>query len=235
MRGISGCTDHNFVLQELLAYARKRKCCIAWFSFGSVSHDLIKISLERFRFPPQIVFYFVNVYSQLNGSVLTKDWQSENYRFEKGVFQGYPSGPIIPLACFNPILEKLKSLRFTKGFNHLGLHHITLPFADDFNLLTGHKVTHQNIIKEIVGWATLMGLVLKPRKCKSLSIKAECFAVVEFSLGDYAMASIKQDPYIKFLGGFITYYGKGVPKLNFKKMKLGLENINSCWYGMSIR
>jgi hypothetical protein len=169
-------------------------------AFGSVSYDLIKICLETFRFPPQIVSYFVNVYSQLNGSVLTKDWQSENFCFD-----GDPSSPIIFLASFNPILEKLESLWLTKGFNHLGLPHITLPFADNYNLLTGHKVTHQNIIKEIVGWAPSMGLVLKPKKCKSLFIKAEYSAVVEFSLGDYAMASIKQDPYMKFLGGFITY------------------------------
>jgi hypothetical protein len=38
-------------------------------AFSSFSHNLIKISLERFRFPPQIVFYFVNVYSQVNGSM----------------------------------------------------------------------------------------------------------------------------------------------------------------------
>jgi hypothetical protein len=42
------------------------------------------------------------------------------------------------------------------------------------------------------------------------------------------MASIKQDPYMKFLGSFITYDGKGVLKLIYKKMKLGLENIKSC-------
>jgi hypothetical protein len=94
MRGISGCTDHNFVLHELLAYARKLKKMLhcTFFdladAFGSVSHNLIKISLERFRFHPRIVSNFVNVYSQLNGSVLTKDWQSENFLFEKGVFQG---------------------------------------------------------------------------------------------------------------------------------------------------
>jgi hypothetical protein len=96
---------------------------------------------------------------------------------------GDPSSPIIFLACFNSILEKLESLRLTKGFNHLGLRHITLPFADDFNLLTGHKVTHQNIIKEIVGWATSMGLVLKPRKCKSLSIKAGALRLSSLVLG----------------------------------------------------
>jgi hypothetical protein len=42
------------------------------------------------------------------------------------------------------------------------------------------------------------------------------------------MESIKQDPYMKFLGGFITYDGKGVPKLIYEEMKLGLQNIKSC-------
>jgi hypothetical protein len=105
------------------------------------------------------------------------------------------------------------SLRLQKGFNHQGLHHITLPFADVFNLLTGHEVIHQNIIKEIMSWTTSMGLVVKPRKCKSLSIKAGCSAAEEFKLGDYTMASIRDDPYMKFLGGYITYEGKGVPGL----------------------
>jgi hypothetical protein len=77
----------------------------------------------------------------------------------------------------------------------------------------GHKKTHQNIINEIMSWTTSMGLVLKPRKCKSLSIKAGCSAAEEFRLGDYTMASIKDNPYINFLGGYITYKGKGVPGL----------------------
>jgi hypothetical protein len=44
-----------------------------------------------------------------------------------------------------------------------------------------------------------MGLVLKPRNSKSLSIKAGCTAVEEFRLGDYIMASIKDEPYMTFL------------------------------------
>jgi hypothetical protein len=55
-----------------------------------------------------------------------------------------------------------------------------------------------------------------------------CSVVDELSLGDYAMASIKQDLYMKFLGGCITYGGKGVPNLIYEKMKGGLENIKSC-------
>jgi hypothetical protein len=42
------------------------------------------------------------------------------------------------------------------------------------------------------------------------------------------MASIRDDSYMKFLGGYITYKGKGVPGLIEEKMKRGLENINKC-------
>jgi hypothetical protein len=98
-------------------------------------------------------------------------------------------------------------LRVSDFRNHQGLHHITLPFADDFNLLTGHKVTNQNIIKEVMSWTASMELVLEPRKCKSLSIKAGCSAAEEFRLGDCTMASIRDHLYMKFLGGYITYKG----------------------------
>jgi hypothetical protein len=43
-----------------------------------------------------------------------------------------------------------------------------------------------------------MGLVLKPRKCKSLSIKAGGSEVEEFRIGNYTVPSIKDDPYMKF-------------------------------------
>jgi hypothetical protein len=112
-----------------------------------------------------------------------------------------------PLACFNPTPEKPESPRPQKGLNHQGLRHMTLPFADGFNLMTGHKAIRQNIIKEIMGRTTSVGSVLKPRKCQSLSIKAGSSAVEEFKLGDYTMASINDDPYMKSPGGHITHKG----------------------------
>jgi hypothetical protein len=42
------------------------------------------------------------------------------------------------------------------------------------------------------------------------------------------MASIRDDPYMKVLGGYITYKGKGVPGLIKGKMERGLENIDKC-------
>jgi hypothetical protein len=52
--------------------------------------------------------------------------------------------------------------------------------------------------------------------------------VEEYKLGDYATASIRDDPYMKFLGGYITYRSKGAPGLIQEKMERGLENIDKC-------
>jgi hypothetical protein len=79
-----------------------------------------------------------------------------------------------------------------------------------------------------MSWTTSMGLVLKPRKCKLLSIKAGCSVAEEFKLEDYTMARIRDDPYMKFLGGYITYKGKGVPGVIKGKMEHRLENIDKC-------
>ena len=48
------------------------------------------------------------------------------------------------------------------------------------------------------------------------------------SLSDHTLASIRDDPHMKLLGGYVTYNGKGVPNLIYEKMELGLKNIASC-------
>ena len=50
-----------------------------------------------------------------------------------------------------------------------------------------------------------MGLKLKPRKCRSLFIKAGKSEEIAFSLGDDVIVSILHDKYHKFLGGFYTF------------------------------
>ena len=52
---------------------------------------------------------------------------------------------------------------------------------------------------------TSMGLRLKPRKCRSLSIKAGKSEEIAFSLGNDVIMSILHDKYHKFLGGYFTF------------------------------
>ena len=133
---------------------------------------------------------FVSLYGKLNGKVRTAEFVSDLFSFRKGVFQGDPLSPIIFLICFNPILERLKEIENQYGYNLEGERVITLPFADDFNLITTDKRRHQKLINELQQLTSSMGLKLKPAKCKSLSICAGKSAEVVFDLNGDGLGSI---------------------------------------------
>ena len=128
---INGVIEHCQCLHEILDHAKfnKRTVHCTFFdledAFGSVNHDLISFSLRRFKIPVEIQDYIKNLYSTLNGTVVTKEWSSKKFDFKKGVFQGDPLSPIIFLIVFNPLLEKLK-LETNHGYeiNNLSLIHI---------------------------------------------------------------------------------------------------------------
>ena len=93
----------------------------------------------------------------------------------KGVFQGNPYSGVIFLIIFNPLIEYIKKHKETHGYSLTTqekgvMNVITTPFADDFNILTRDKVLHQQIVKDVEKKIQFMGLIIKPRKCRSLSI-----------------------------------------------------------------
>jgi hypothetical protein len=242
IRGINGVIEHNQVFNELTSHAKANNRTIhcTFFdledAFGSVSHDLISHSLSRFKFPPQIKSYIENLYSRLEGNVVTPDWEASKFRFHKGVFQGDPLSPIIFLSVFNPILEKLHQNE-SFGYSINGTKYITTPFADDLNLITTNKRTHQRLLNEISSWTSSMSLKLKPVKCKSLSIVSGKSTPIIFKLGDNEVNSIKDDPH-KFLGSYLSFSCKQEEVFDHVKnhicTRLERELIN-CWSEESTR
>ena len=174
LTNISGCSDHNTILQEIISKtkAERKTTHITWFdledAFGSVHHNLITKALQRYHFPIPIISYIQTLYSNMAAQIQTPDWTSSPFLMKKGVFQGDPLSPLIFLIAFNPIIEFLKS-KTSSGFplnNQTKV--ITTPFADDFNLITTNKATHQKIITQLNDLTKQLGLKLKPSKCSSL-------------------------------------------------------------------
>ena len=174
--GINGCIEHNMAMEEIIkdARARKRTVHITFFdledAFGSVPHSLIDHSLRRNHLPENICTYFSTLYNSSQAITLTPSWRSEPYSFRRGVFQGDPLSPTIFLMTFNPVLQHLKLIEEKIGYK---LHNenstasfITLPYADDFCLITTDVRRHQKLIKEIDTNITSMGMKLKPSKCR---------------------------------------------------------------------
>ena len=96
LQGINGCVEHIKVLQEIIqdAKANKKTVHFSWFdltdAFGSISHFLIDFCMKHFNVPEKAIHYINNLYSQLQGKVVTKEWSSDIFTFLKGVFQGDP-------------------------------------------------------------------------------------------------------------------------------------------------
>ena len=133
--------------------------------------------------------------------------ESETFNFQKGVFQGDPLSPVIFLACFNPLLEYLTSIKTKHGYNLNGDKVISTPYADDFNLISNNKRNHQKIISQLNSHCQSMGLSLKPVKCRSLSICSGTPTDIPFHIGNTEIESLKVGPHT-FLGSQIFFSGK---------------------------
>ena len=174
LKGISGCIEHTQIMHELLANARnkKRTVHITYFdladAFGSVEHSLIYHPMEMSHIPSTVIRY-KKLYSNL-GYVYGPAWNSQPFKFRRGVFQGDPWSPILFLLAFNPIIQDLKAQENRFGYYFNGQHVITLPYADDFCLITLNQRTHQRLINSILEKTQSMNLTLKPSKCRSISI-----------------------------------------------------------------
>ena len=133
---------------------------------------------------------------------------------------------------FNPVLLQLKNMEEKFGYK---LHSdnkttpvITLPYADDFCVLTTNMRTHQNIIDDISKNIISMGMRLKPSKCRSLSIRSGKAVDVSFHIGDSRIPSIC-DEEEKFLGKLLFFSGKSEEtyKLVHDALKEALDRIEA--------
>ena len=100
-----------------------------------------------------------------------------------------------------------------------GCQYITLPFADDFCLITSDKHRHQIIMNEINDITKSIGLTLKPVKCKSISIHSGKSDDCTFAIRDVVLKSLTDAPE-KFLGSNISYKGKSKDIHELVKNKL---------------
>ena len=172
-----------------------------WFdledAFGSVPHILIEETVKRNHLPENIQNYMSSFYSNCSAVVQTPSWKSEIFRFSRGVFQGDPLSPTVFLMVFNPVLLKLQGMEEKFGYK---LHSdnsttsvITLPYADDFCLITTDMRRHQIIINEIQDCINSMGMKLKPSKCRGLSIRSGKSENISFHIGNHRIPSICEE------------------------------------------
>ena len=80
--------------------------------------------------------------------------------------------------AFNPILQFLQeNAKF--GYKIQGENFVTLPYADDFCIISTDKRTHQRLMNQVSDKINSMGI--KPTKCRSFSLSSGKPKIIQFN------------------------------------------------------
>ena len=113
IRGVNGYMEYVFAVQSIISNAQEHSLPFVmsfvdlWNAFGSISHSYINdiIHFVKLPPPPEFTNYVNNLYSSLSAQISTKDWITESFPIQRGVFQGDTLSPLLFLIAFNPMIQ----------------------------------------------------------------------------------------------------------------------------------
>jgi hypothetical protein len=180
LSGIAGCVEHSFMLFEAMKEAKQeqRQIVVSWIdlanAYGSVRHNLIQFALNWYHVPKQIQTLIFNYYDKLMAKVVTKEWTSNFFIFDIGLFQGCVLSTILFLCVFQLLIDFLQPLREKHGFyiKHAKVRALAEAYADDLALQTNNVEGNQICCDEVDKWLQWTETMkAKPSKCISFAMK----------------------------------------------------------------
>jgi hypothetical protein len=160
------------------AKEEQRQIVISWIdlanAYGSVRHNLIQFALDWYHVPKPIQALVFNYYDKLMAKVVTKEWTSDFFLFDIGLFQGCVLSTILFLCVFQLLLDFLQPLREKHGFliKQINVKALAEAYADDLALETNNAQGNQICCDETVRWLKWTEtMTAKPPKCISFGLK----------------------------------------------------------------
>ena len=211
-RPSEGCYEHTFLLQSLLLDAKRlqKNLCLAWLdlrnAFGSVPHDVIRLTLSHLNVPRSLIDLVMNVYTDATTVVRTPAGVTSAIPILSGVKQGCPLSPILfnlsVEIILRAILAKAKSVGQAK---HHGCPILVLAYADDLVLIARDTKSLQLLLDSASEVATLIGLEFRQDKCASLcatySKRVEGnIQLHDFKIQDRVMPALSEHEHYRYLG-----------------------------------
>jgi hypothetical protein len=174
-RPTEGCYEHTFVLQSLVLDAKRhqKNLCLAWLdlrnAFGSVPHEVIRITLSHMGVPDSVVNLVMNIYTNATTEIKTPAGSTPGIPIHAGVKQGCPLSPILFNLCIEIILRAVAMKGHATGpVKHFNGQISVLAYADDLVLIAKTKDKLQQLLDAASSTADLIGLEFRPDKCASL-------------------------------------------------------------------
>ena len=122
MPSIPGCTEHQLKLCSVLSEAQSKHKALAvcWLdianAYGSVHHSLIQFALQHYHAPPQFLSILQDLYSGLNATVITENWDTPLVSLQKGVYKGDPLSVVIFNTVMNTLIDSVTWPLLTQEF-----------------------------------------------------------------------------------------------------------------------
>ena len=137
-------------------------------------HNLVQFAMDWYHVPKRIQALIFNYYEKLMAKVVTKEWTSDFFLFDIGLFQGCVLSSILFLCVFQLLLDFLQPLREKYGFNFKAAigKLLTEAYADDLALATKTAQGNQACCDAAFTWLNwTVTMHAKPRKCISSGMK----------------------------------------------------------------
>ena len=211
--GVSGCTEHHFKLLSIIDEPRRKHKALAvcWLdlanAFGSMHHSLIRFSLEHYHAPACMVEAVSNLYEGLVGIVHTKEWSTEPFPIEVGVYQRDPLSAIFNTAM-NTLVDTIsQSLDLGYSPSSTTQQCNLLQYANDTSLLANGPAACQALLDHTQKWLDWLGMKPKIPKCCSMAVQASTGQVYDpqLSLCGQTIPFIGTSTF-KFLGAPVTIH-----------------------------
>ena len=121
-------------------------------------------------------------------------------------FKGTPFPQYFFLLAFNLILQFLQeNSKF--GYKIQEENFITLPYADDFCIISTDKRTHQRLMNQISEKINSVGMKIKPSMCRSFSLSSGKPNIIQLNFENCIIPSISEEEQ-KFLGRVLFFTGR---------------------------
>ena len=108
---VAGCIEHSTLIFEALKEAKEeyRSICLAMLDFanayGSIRHNLIHFAMEWYHFPPWLCKLIFCYYDRIFAFVVTKNWSTDFFALQIGLFQGCCMSVMIFNIVFQILLD----------------------------------------------------------------------------------------------------------------------------------
>ncbi len=206
LTGISGCVEHDLVLDTILSEAKKTRRTIAISlldlknAFGSVPFSRILFAAKHYGLPHWIQGYLSNFYSTLFSVFSCKAWATKPITIQAGVAQGDTLSPVLFLMVMQLLLDGLTKCCPSQGYTPKGEGPQMLKaFADDVTVISKSESGLKTILSHILRLLPPLGLELKPSKCRVFGLAQGKVQKLTVTIMGETLLNISEAP-TKFLG-----------------------------------